>query len=423
VSSTCCTPGAGSAALRATPRLRALFEAYLAGYAFSFLTPTASIGGDVLRASLVPREVPATEAASAVTADRLACSVSDAALGLAGVTILLLAGPLEAWHRMALVGATGLFGLGIGGFFLVQRSGRLAGWIAGHPLLARLGGARLAERMTRAGADLDGRLQALHLERPEAFRGALLRNLSASLVGGLQIALLLAWLGEPAIARAAAAILLIGVALDMFSFFIPARLGVQEGSRMLGASVAGLDPSLGLLLSLLLRLDQVVWAARGLALHARIAGVRRPRRDGIVDGRIAGGAVLSRQSFFRQILASPEARELLLNSLAVGEGDSALDLDRVSAHVEDPVLSRKIYRHFAEENKHARLFKRHLEGMGFEVKPLPPELDYETLAQRFQMGTPKSRLDDPRPFDVEDPSPSSAAARRAKNGPARRWPD
>lgn len=113
-------------------------------------------------------------------------------------------------------------------------------------------------------------------------------------------------------------------------------------------------------------------------------------------------SLLSRRSFFRQILANAEARELLLNSLAVGEGDSAIDLDRVAAHVEDPVLSRKIYRHYAEENKHARLFKRHLEAMGFQVKPLPPELDYETLVQRYQMGTPKTRLDDPRPFDRED---------------------
>lgn len=112
--------------------------------------------------------------------------------------------------------------------------------------------------------------------------------------------------------------------------------------------------------------------------------------------------MLSRRSFFRRILANAEARELLLNSLAVGEADSARDLDRVAAHVEDPVLSRKIYRHFAEENKHARLFRRHMEAMGFAVKPLPPELDYETLVQRYAMGTPKARLDDPRPFDLDD---------------------
>ncbi|CAG0980634.1 hypothetical protein MYXO_01834 [Myxococcaceae bacterium] len=115
-----------------------------------------------------------------------------------------------------------------------------------------------------------------------------------------------------------------------------------------------------------------------------------------------GKELLTRRSFFRRLLANREARELLLNSLAVGEGDSAKDLDRIAAHVPDPILARKIYRHFAEETKHARLFKRHLESMGFEVRPLAPELDYETLAQGFEMGTPKARIDDPRPFDVGD---------------------
>src|ERR1044072_8308177 len=96
-----------------------------------------------------------------------------------------------------------------------------------------------------------------------------------------------------------------------------------------------------------------------------------------------------KRRFFQQILAVLPARELLMNSLAVGEADSAKDLDRVSEHVTDPVLSRKIYRHFAEENKHAKIFQKHLEGMGFLLKPLAPELDYETQVQRYGMGTPK----------------------------------
>jgi rubrerythrin len=109
-----------------------------------------------------------------------------------------------------------------------------------------------------------------------------------------------------------------------------------------------------------------------------------------------------KRRFFHQILADPRARELLLNSLAVGEADSALDLDRIADHVEDKVLSRKIYRHFTEENKHARLFRQHLESHGLTPKPLPPELDYETTGQMYGMGTPKARIDDPRPFDTDD---------------------
>jgi hypothetical protein len=112
--------------------------------------------------------------------------------------------------------------------------------------------------------------------------------------------------------------------------------------------------------------------------------------------------VLTRRAFFRRITARPEARELLLDSLAVGEASSALDLDRFAEHVRDPLLARKIYRHYAEERKHARLFARHLESLGFRAKPLPPELDYETALQRHHVGTPKARLDDPRPLSDEE---------------------
>lgn len=261
------------------PGLRVLFEAYLGGYAFGLVTPTASVGGDVLRASLLPQGASVAECAASVTADRLACSVSDAGVGLVGVSLLLSLAPLEGWQQGAIVAASLLFGVGIAGFFFVQRSGRLAGWIAAHPLVGRLGGEGLAARAARAGAHLDGHLRDLHRERPRAFRAALLRNLAATLVGGVQIALFLAWLGKPAVLTSAAIIFFVGVALDLFSFFIPARLGVQEGSRMLGSSLAGLDPALGLLLSLLLRLEQLAWAGVGVVLHSRNAALRRPKGD------------------------------------------------------------------------------------------------------------------------------------------------
>jgi rubrerythrin len=112
--------------------------------------------------------------------------------------------------------------------------------------------------------------------------------------------------------------------------------------------------------------------------------------------------MLSRRSFFRKILDNDEARALLMNSLAVGEADSAVGLDRSAEHITDPILSRKVYRHFAEENRHARVFGRHLLEMGVEPHPLPPELDYEQYVRRYKMGIPMERLDDPTPFDTEE---------------------
>ena len=112
--------------------------------------------------------------------------------------------------------------------------------------------------------------------------------------------------------------------------------------------------------------------------------------------------MLTRRSFFQRLLADREAREFLMNSLAVGEADSAVDLDRIAEHVQDEALSRRIYRHHAEEKRHARLFGKRLAELGFSPRPLPPALDYERYVQRFGMGTPKARIDDPRPFDEDD---------------------
>ncbi len=113
--------------------------------------------------------------------------------------------------------------------------------------------------------------------------------------------------------------------------------------------------------------------------------------------------MLSRRSFFRKLLDNPRARELFMNSLAVGEADSAVGLDRVAEHIADPIVARKVYRHYAEEVKHARLFGQHLEKtLGVSPKPLPPELDYEQYVRRYEMGTPASRLDDPTPFSDDE---------------------
>lgn len=112
--------------------------------------------------------------------------------------------------------------------------------------------------------------------------------------------------------------------------------------------------------------------------------------------------MLSKRSFFRRIVSDREAYRLLMNSLAVGEAMSAVDLDRIAEHIPDPGLARKVYRHFAEETRHGRLFQHRLEDLGFPLTPLPRELDYETYAQEFAMGTPRGRLDDPTPFSTNE---------------------
>ena len=93
----------------------------------------------------------------------------------------------------------------------------------------------------------------------------------------LQLWLFLRFLGAPSDLATVALVFLVARVLDLAAFLVPARLGVQEGARMVAMRLAGLDPSLGLLFSLVLRLEQMVWAGIGLAAYAALAAGREPR--------------------------------------------------------------------------------------------------------------------------------------------------
>jgi len=246
------------------PGAFALLGAYLAGGAVNLVTPTATLGGEVVRGGLLPRNVPASAWVTTGTADRLAMSIADTAIGLLGFGALVAWGPGDAWARGALAAGALLLAAGVAGFLVLQRRGRLAAFFGEHGFVRRLAGAELAERVAAASREVDGRLASLHAERPWDFRLAVGLHLAGTAVGALQLAIFLSWLGVAYDLATLGAVFAMGVALDLFSFFVPARLGAQEAARMLAMGVGGLDPSRGLLFSLVLRLEQILWAGIGL---------------------------------------------------------------------------------------------------------------------------------------------------------------
>ena len=255
-------------------RLR-LLGAHLAGFTVNLVTPTATLGGEVMRAGLLPRTVPATEIAASVTSDRLALAVADTAIGLVGFGVLLVHGPFAGWARAALGAGAALLVAGVGGFLVLQRAGKLAAFFGERSFVRRLLGVELADRFATASQDVDSRLAAFHAERSADFRASLVLHALGTSVGALQLAVFLAWLGVPFTAWALAAAFSVAIALDLFSFFVPARLGAQEASRMLALSIAGLDPARGLTFSLVLRAEQIFWAAIGLLVVPALLGSRR----------------------------------------------------------------------------------------------------------------------------------------------------
>ncbi len=112
--------------------------------------------------------------------------------------------------------------------------------------------------------------------------------------------------------------------------------------------------------------------------------------------------MFSEEQFFKDILANPEAKRFMLNSLSTGETEGGKDLHRVAEHCVDPELKVKVERHYRDEIKHGVLFGKHLRTMGYEPTPLDPALDYDKQLQALDFGTSVARIEDPRPFDDED---------------------
>jgi hypothetical protein len=251
-----------------------LWWPHLAGAAINFVTPTATLGGEVLRGALLPREVPGTEATASLAINKLAATLSDVVLSLVGVAMLLALVPLPAEARGGALAAVALFGAGVAGFLVVQRRGRLAGLLGERRALIRVVGAERAKRFARVAADVDARIASFHAERPGDLVAAVALHVAANGLGALQLWLFLTWMGVTSDGITVALVFLVARLLDVAAFLVPARLGTQEGARMVAMRLAGLDPTLGLLFSLVLRLEQMFWAAAGFAAYAVLASGR-----------------------------------------------------------------------------------------------------------------------------------------------------
>jgi hypothetical protein len=213
---------------------------------------------------------------TAISVDRLADTLSDCALGACGLAVIVTHTQFPMPARLGLLATAVLLAVGVGAFFVLQRRGRLAAVVTRRSLARRFTragrGAWLAER----AQTFDRRLGAFHAEYPGALWRAFGLHLVATTIGAVQVACFLAGAGVPVLAGTVFQVFVVSIGLDLFSFFVPARLGAQEGARMVAVVLVGLPARFGLVLSLVLRVEQLTWALIGFVAYLRLAPERRP---------------------------------------------------------------------------------------------------------------------------------------------------
>lgn len=249
---------------RAAAPLPAIAAMLLAGDAINAVTPSAVVGGELVRVSLLRRRVPIATAVGSTALAATAQVFAQLLFVLAGVPVAIALIPDGAF-RGALLSLAALAFAALALLIGILRS--RGGWTALRRWLDRVGWWRALRRNREASwrALADATLGALR-RRPGDFALSVALYGAGWLVGAVEVLLILSLLHVPVGWRQAFAIEALSVAIEGVFFFVPAKMGTQEGGKYLIFHVLRLDPARGIALGFVRRLRELVWAAVGLVL-------------------------------------------------------------------------------------------------------------------------------------------------------------
>lgn len=266
-----------------------LFGARIAGDALNLATPTASVGGDPVKALLLRPDVPLAEGLASVVADKTTGIIAQTLLLLVALAVSYGESTGTAPLRTTMLGLLGLQLVCVGGFLATQLSGAAG---LGGRLLARsaLGRAAGADALGR----LDVALRSLYLRRPRRVIVSVVCHSLSFAASTLEIYLVLRLLGIPVSLATAFVVGAFGLTVKFVSFMIPASLGVLEGGNAAIFAAFGLGGAAGLTYTLIRRLREIVWIAVGFAAMSVLTPrTARPRLrdDAPAEARDAQQAV------------------------------------------------------------------------------------------------------------------------------------
>jgi uncharacterized membrane protein YbhN (UPF0104 family) len=252
-----------------------LLGARMAGEAVNLGTPTASVGGEPVRAYLLRPEIALRDALASVIVDKTTSVASLVLVLLAGLLVgdLFLPGPRPLAGLTA--GALAVEAICVAGFVAVQLRGAMGG---GGRLLARLRLPPGADRQAALEA-VDRALRSTYLGNARGVAASVLCHLLGFAVATLEIYIVVRLLAIPISLATAFTLGALGTAVKFFSFMVPGSLGALEGGNVALFAALGLPGAVGLAYSLVRRLREVVWIAAGFIALALLSSRPGPARE------------------------------------------------------------------------------------------------------------------------------------------------
>ena len=239
-----------------------LFRICLAGYAINFLTPTASLGGELTKGALLANDKKDPNVISALLLGKLSFGLGHLTFVIIGSAIVLSKIELPHALWLALLSSTGLLATGIITFLILQRRGKLGSllnWFTSRrPRISAL------QKLSASLNEVDDALRAFHHYRPWDLWLSVFWHLVGYAFGIFSTWIFLRLLTNTHSLGIAANIWFLALWFDLITFAVPLNMGVLEGSRILVFRMFHLDPVLGLTCGLASRGAQLFWTIFGL---------------------------------------------------------------------------------------------------------------------------------------------------------------
>ena len=247
----------------------------MAGNSINYFTPTATLGGEVVKGALLSLNHQGPEAATGVIIGKLAYALSQLLFVILGSILILRRIDLPAAVFVAMLVGSTLLGAGIVGFLAVQKHGKLGvvvRWLAAYKV-----GGEPVQKVANQITQVDQALKLFYIERPGDLPLAVFWHSVGMACGILKTWYFLFLVREGSL-FVAAGIWLLEIWFDLLTFAIPLGIGIQEGTRVLAFSALGFGLDLGLTYGIALRLEQIFWAGVGLLFYAALLPEKRGKK-------------------------------------------------------------------------------------------------------------------------------------------------
>ena len=256
--------------------LRELFRVKVISDGFNMILPSASLGGDAMRAFLIRDQVPLSVGVPAVLFDKTSEFVGSIVFLGCGLLLGLLSLHLRLTLIVPAVISLAITSVGIVLLVVVQKRGMTGSLLR---LSAPLPAARrwVAAREEKFLA-MDETLGVLYTRSNHRALLPIAFHILARCIGVIEVMVIMAVLGAPASFIQALFIATIVTSANTAFFLFPGQWGVTESVHVLVLQSMGYPPAIGLSLGLLRRIRKLMFVGLALVLLELKKRSTRPAR-------------------------------------------------------------------------------------------------------------------------------------------------